>query len=121
MSNALSVDLRRRILEAIDQGVSQSQVARTYRVDRKTVWSLIHHRQKTGSLEPIRAGVGRKSKVLHRRADITQAIADNSSLTLQSLIDQLGLALSVSALSRTLRRWGIRLKKSSARRRTATS
>ncbi|WP_437191016.1 IS630 family transposase [Planctomicrobium sp. SH527] len=113
MSNALSVDLRRRILEAIDQGVSQSQVARTYRVDRKTVWSLIHHRQKTGSLEPIRAGVGRKSKVAHRQADIRQAIADNSSLTLQSLIDQLGLAISVSALSRTLRRWGIRLKKSS--------
>lgn len=115
MSNALSVDLRRRILEEIDQGISQSQVALKYRVARKTVYSLIQHRQKTGSLEPIRGGVGRKSKAAPRREAIQQAIAENSSLTLQSLIDQLGLAISVSALSRTLRGWGIRLKKSPAR------
>ena len=121
MSNALSNDLRRRILDEIDQGVSQSQVARTYRVDRKTVWSLIQHRRKTGSLEPIRVGMGRKSKAAHCRAEIEQAIAKNSSLTLQALIDQLGLTISVSALSRTLRRWGIRLKKSPVRGRAATS
>lgn len=120
MSNALSTDLRRRILEEIDQGVSQSQVARTYRVDRKTVWSLIQHRRKTGSLEPIRVGMGRKSSVAHRRAEIEQAIAKNSRLTLQELIDQLELRISVSALSRTLRRWGFRFKKKPAGRRTAT-
>ncbi len=121
MSNALSVDLRRRILNDIDLGVTQTQVAIKYQVARKTIYSLIRHRRETGTLEPTRPRVGPRSKVAHRRADIEQAVVQDHSLTLEDLIDRLQLTISVSALSRTLRRWGLRLKKSPARRGTAAS
>lgn len=120
MGKALSVDLRKRILNDVDQGLSALAVAEKYHVARRTVNSLVHHRRSTGSLEPIRGRQGRKSTLEPRRQEILEIIDLNSSVTLESLRSQLGLVISLPALWRTLRRWGIRLKKSGPRGGAAT-
>ena len=121
MGKPLSVDLRQRILEDIDQGLSTLVTARKFRVARRTVDRLLQHRRKTGSLEPIRGHQGRKPRLEHVRQEILQAIRQNPGLTLTALKSQLSLNISLSGLWRTLRRWGLRLKKSPARRRTAAA
>jgi len=115
MGKPLSLDLRERILDDVDRGLSAQTVAEKYRVARRTVNNLVHHRERTGSLEPIRGRQGRKSTLEPRRQEILQAIGQDPSLTLEALRRQLSLAISLPALWRTLRRWGVRLKKSPAR------
>ncbi len=113
---ALSVDLRKRILDDIDPGYSAIAVAEEYHVARRTVNALVQHRRVTGTLEPIRGRQGCKSTLDPRKEEILQIIDQNSSVTHESLRSQLGLVISLPALWRTLRRWGIRLKKSGPRR-----
>lgn len=120
MGKPLSVDLRKRILEDVDAGLSAENVAAKYRVGRRTVNMLVQHRQKTGSLEPIRGRQGRKSTLEPRKQEILQAIDRNSGLTLHALREQLSLPISLPSLWLALRKWGIRLKKSSTRRRTTS-
>jgi transposase len=112
MGKPLSVDVRQQIVSEIDGGASAIEVAEKYHVSRKTVNNLVHHRDRTGSLEPIRGRQGRKSKLLHRKSEILHAIDSNRSMTLCSLKDELQLDISLSALCRTLRRWGVNMKKS---------
>jgi transposase len=115
MGKPLSVDLRKRILGDVDRGLSALAVAEKYDVSRRTVNALVHHRERTGSLEPIRGRQGRKSTLEPRKQEILHAIDQNSSVTLESLRSQLGLVISLSALWRALQSWGIRLKKSRPR------
>lgn len=49
--DALSLDLRRRIAEAVDGGMSQSQAARRFAVSRATVVRLLARRRACGTLE----------------------------------------------------------------------
>jgi len=49
--NALSLDLRQRIVQAVDEGLSQSETARRFRVSRKSVGRLLRRRQESGTLE----------------------------------------------------------------------
>ena len=48
--NALSLDLRQRIVTATDAGTSQSEVARCFCVSTKTVRRLLQQRRETGTL-----------------------------------------------------------------------
>ena len=49
--NALSLDLQRRIVQAVDAGVSQSEAARRFGVSRKSVGRWLRRRQESGLLE----------------------------------------------------------------------
>ncbi|MAT38061.1 MAG: hypothetical protein CL946_00490 [Ectothiorhodospiraceae bacterium] len=116
MGKALSIDLRQRILADRDRGLAALAIAEKYQFARRTVNGLVHHRERTGSLEPVRGRQGRKSTLEPRKAEILRAMQANPSLTLQQLKTQLKLKIALSSLWVALRGWGIRLKKSSARR-----
>lgn len=49
--NALSLDLRQRIVQAVDEGLSQSEAARRFCVSRKSVGRLLRRRHETGRIE----------------------------------------------------------------------
>lgn len=117
MARPLSIDLRERIVSDCDAGEAVAVVAARYRVSRRVVYKLLELRQQTGSLAPRSGQSGRKPKLDSERQRIEEAIRRNPSLTLREMISELSLQVSRSALWSTLKRWGLRLKKSDPRRR----
>ena len=56
---ALSLDLRRRIIDAYDNGEgTQARLARRFKVGKATVERLVRLRRETGSVEPRPHGGG---------------------------------------------------------------
>ena len=110
MAAALSVDLRERVLLAVDSGEKIAPVARRFGVTRPTIYSWLALREETGSLvprarpEPVRA-------LDEYRKKIEAALAENSGLTLVDLIEKLDLPVGVSAVGKALDRWDLTFKK----------
>jgi transposase len=121
MGRALSMDLRTRIGADWDRGLPALAIAQKYSVARRTVNNLVHLRDRTGSLEPVPGSRGRKSVLRPRKQEILEALQADPGLTLQGLKTQLRLPVALSSLWTALHKWGLRLKKSSARRRTAAA
>lgn len=115
MANAFSMDLRKRIVADCDAGMTVRAVADKFQVTDRVIFKLLERRRETGSIAPLKGKVGRKRKLELKRDEIIQAVNNNSSLTLQELISELDLPVSVSTLWKSLKRWGISLKKSPSR------
>lgn len=52
MKKLYSLDLRQRVIEAIDKGMSQIEAANLFNVNRRTIYSWLQLRLKTNSLAP---------------------------------------------------------------------
>jgi transposase len=113
MPAPLSVDLRERVVEAVDAGDKIAKVARRFGVTRPTIYSWLALREQTGSLDArVRPERGR---VLDEfREQIEEAIAEQPSLILVELKEQLDLPVGISTLWETLDEWGLTYKKKPA-------
>jgi transposase len=111
MGKPYSVDLRMRVVAAVDAGESPAEVAERYAVTERSVWSWLALRKSTGDVEPRKGAVGPKPKLDAYRERIEAAIQSSSSLTLQELQLRLQLPGCVTTLWKTLDRWGQSLKK----------
>ena len=115
MATPYSVDLRVRVMAAVDGGDSVDEVAERYAVTSRTVWSWLALRKATGGVEPRKGAVGPKPMLDEHREKIVATIAASPSLTLDELRERLSLSGSRTTLWRTLERWGQSLKKSPVR------
>jgi transposase len=115
MGKPYSVDLRVRVVAAVDGGESVDEVAERYAVTARTVWSWLAMRRETGSVEPRKGVVGPKPKLDKYREQIEATIKSSSSLTLSELQSKLKLPGGIMTLWRALARWGQSLKKSDVR------
>ena len=114
MSAPLSVDLRERVVAAVDAGEKIAPVARRFGVTRPTIYAWLALREETGSWEP-RARPERGRVLDDYREIITEKFAENSSVTLIELKEQLELPVSISALWDALDQWDQTFKKKHAR------
>lgn len=105
---AYSVDLRRRVLDGLDAGMTQREAADIFSISLATVGRLVRQWRATGSIEP-QPLLGRRPRLgeaqgellgaqLHARPDAT--LEEHCELLKQ----EQGVVQSVSALSRTLER-----------------
>ena len=106
--NALSLDLRQRIVACVERGVSKSETARRFGVSRSTVHRLLAHRQQSGSLEARRhPGAARRLTVEQHEA-VAQQMRVHRHATLEEHCRlwqaQQGQAISPSTFWRTLKR-----------------
>jgi len=122
MSKALSVDLRDRVIAAIEGGMSCRQAAVRFGVSAS---SAIRWRSRARSREDVRPGPlggDRRSGRIERHAELILGLVEaRDDITLAELREALarqGVATSVSSLWRFFGRRRITLKKS---RRTRTS
>ena len=118
MSKALSLDLRTRVVQPIDDGLSCRQAAERFNV---SAWSAIrwHHTWRTrGSCAPRRSGGDHLSHKTERHAAEIQAILDGEAdIALRKLKAELasrGSDVSLAALWRYFRRHQITHKKGPA-------
>ena len=119
MPKPLSMDMRKRIIEAKLRGDTEDVIASEKEVNKSTITKLWALYKETGSYEPRPNTNGRKPALSPQHLDmITNKINAQPDITLQELIDELKLPVCVSALCRTVNnKLGLRFKKNIARHR----
>ena len=110
-----SLDLRERIVRAVDAGQAQAAVAETFGVGRATVQRYVAQRRQRGSLAP-RPFPGRAPRIGPTQAAVLQAQLDAApDATLAEHCDRWagghGVRVSVATMQRAITRLGWTRKK----------
>ncbi len=115
-----SVDLRERLLGAIDADLSQAEAARLFGVGTSTITRWRQRRAATQTLRPT-PRPGRPPRIgADQAAALEEQIATHADATLvehcATWARERDVTVSVATMSRTIRRLGITVKKSPPRR-----
>lgn len=116
-----SMDLRERVIAALDAGIKRKEVARRFNVSSRTITSWLALRRQTGTLKPRSGKPGPKQKIEDRRQEIVEALEADANLTLQEIKARFDLLCCLQTIWNALRRWGITLKKSDPSHRTTAA
>ena len=120
MVQPLSNDLRKRIVKAVDGGLSRNAAAKKYDVGISTVVNLIRRWRETGRLEPDRQGKPPDFKLAAHEGCVRKMLAECPDITLMETKERLakaGIRVSKSAIDRFLNHLGLSYKKNGARQR----
>ena len=122
MAKSLSEDLRIRIVEAVDGGMSRRAAAERFGVSAATAVRFVKEWRESGSVEAKRQGGDQRSHRIEAYRDlILRAIEAKSDLTLVEIAELLkteqGASFAPSSIWRFLDRHAITFKKKRARRR----
>jgi transposase len=112
---AYSEDLRRKIVEAIQRGMGQSEAARSFGVSLSSVKRYVRALSKGGSLRP-KKHPGPRPKIGERGGRLLESdVEERPTLSLSDrcrfLEQATGIEVSESTMSRVLRRLGFSRKK----------
>jgi transposase len=112
MPKAYSMDLRKRVIEACDQGQTLAQVAKRFAVSTSFVEKLQQRRRESGTLEPKPHAGGRQPRLSPAHDEALRALlAAQPDTTLAELREKLGLKVHLSTLWYRLQRLGLTFKK----------
>ena len=115
MGQPLSMDLRSRLLAAIDDGMSCRGAAARFGVAPSTAIRWHAQRRETGSFAPRSQGGDMRSRRVEERSDDILALwAARKDITLEELrtgLAEMGLTVSVAGLHRFFVRRGMTRKK----------
>ncbi|MCC8952707.1 IS630 family transposase [Bradyrhizobium sp. Pear77] len=118
MTRALSVDLRQRVVAAIDGGLSCRQAAERFGVSAASAIRWRSRLKEVGGIVPKRQGGDRKSQRIEAHAQlILDAVTANPDITLAELRELLkhrGISAGIASLWRFFQRRKITLKKKTA-------
>ncbi len=124
MGQPLSLDLRVRLLAAVDAGMSCRAAAARFGVAPSTAIRWQDQRRTTGSFAPKpQGGDMRSRRVEERRADILALWEARKDISLEELrlaLIEIGLTVSVAGLHRFFARHGMTRKKRLAMRLSRT-
>jgi transposase len=116
MAKALSVDLRRRVVESIEQGMSCRAAAGRYGVSAASAVRWHQQFKATGTVSPRKQGGDRRSKRIEAYAAlIVEAITKQPDITLAELQARFsaerGVHFAIGTLWRFFKRHRITFKK----------
>ena len=98
------MDLRRKVVAALELGHSVASVARRFEIDEKTVRSY-RRRAAERSLEPDRGGPRRPTKLTDADlATLRALVAADPGITLRELQGKLSVKVAESAVCRAFKR-----------------
>ena len=117
-----SLDLRERVVRAVDRGEeTQQQIAERFGVGTTWIKKLLRQRRETGSIVPKPHGGGMPAKFRGKALErLKKALAARPDATLEELRDRTGVKASIMAVSRALARLKARRKKSRSGQRSKT-
>jgi transposase len=126
MSHAFSMDLRKRLVSAVDDGMTRRSAASRFGVSPSTAIRWVDQWRRKGHVEPDRQGGDNRSQRMEAHADeIIGLIEETPDITLAEIAEHLedahGLRVAQSTVWRLLDRHGITFKKNRARQRTTTA
>lgn len=115
MTRALSVDLRQRVVAAIDGGLSCRQAAERFGVSAASAIRWRSRLKEVGDIVPKRQGGDRKSQRIEAHAqlilDAVTAKPDITLAELRELLTRHGISAGIASLWRFFQRRKITLKK----------
>jgi transposase len=114
MTRPYSMDLRERMVRAVEAGASRRATAATFDVSPSCVVKLVQRWHQKGTLEPEPAGGGRRAKLADHAELVHALLAATPDSTIAELRTRLaaeGIAVSPSAISRFLKACGLTRKK----------
>ncbi|UGA48998.1 IS630 family transposase (plasmid) [Bradyrhizobium quebecense] len=118
MARALSVDLRQRVVAAIDGGMSCRQAAERFGVSAASAIRWRARLKKVGDIVPKRQGGDRKSQRIEAHSQlILEAVTARPDITLaelRELLKRRGISTGIASLGRFFQRRKITLKKKTA-------
>jgi transposase len=116
--NAYSLDLRLKVLEAVDRGIPRKEVVRTFSVSMPTIERYLRRRREGAGLDPGRSP-GRTPSICatpQERRALWSQLEENAEATLERHCElwerERGAKVSVSTMSRAVRKLGWTFKKS---------
>jgi transposase len=122
MARALSIDLRERVLAAVDGGMSCRQAAGRFGVAASSAIRWNDRRRREGDFRPKPAGGDRRSGRIETHAELILSLVEEKPdmilAELQSRLAEKGIGAALSTLWRFFKRRGITRKK---RQRTQLS
>ena len=99
----VDISVRKLIVQSYADGMSATEIARVYRVARKTVYNLVAHEKRSGKLEADMGKVGRKAALdesgLEQMRELILGVPD---ITLEGIKDSMGLDICLSAIHRII-------------------
>lgn len=121
----LSQDLRQRIIVARERGQGTGEVSKQFGVSRKSVERFWKQHSLTGVCRPKQIGGYRRSRLEKHDRTLRRWIAGQPDLTLGELrkrcLEQLKVAIGITALWHRLEQLGLSYKKNHSRRRARSS
>jgi transposase len=125
MAAPLSQDLRRRVVQAVEAGVSAREAAARFAVSASAAIKLVRRVRATGSTAPGRIGGHRKPLLAGQEGFLRELTTGRKGITLAEIRDALvqrGVGeVSLTTIWSTLRRLGLRHKKSRSGPRSRTA
>jgi transposase len=111
----LSNDLRKRILEAVDNKEgSRRKLASRFKVNTATITKLLRLRRETGSYEPRPHGGGVEPTLDHDALErLRKLVEETPDATLEALRQEMGITGSRMIICRALQKLGLPRKKKS--------
>jgi transposase len=123
--NAYSVDLRKKIIQALRRGTTKSEAARSFGVSRSSVKRYAKLAEQGRPLAPKKRPGSRPKMDETARGLLEADVEERPSATLSERREYLGrvcgVSVSESTVSRMLRRLGFSRKKDRWQRQSATS
>lgn len=123
MAKSYSVDLRERVVGAIDGGASARSTARVFSISASSAIKWGQRWRSTGQVEASAVRGHRRSPLLDHADWLLGLIAGEADLTLEEILERIGergVSTSVSSLWRFFELRGISFKKKPSRQRTAS-
>ncbi len=123
MTKALSIDLRERLISAVDGGMSRRSAARRFGVAASTAIKWVDQWRRTGHVRPRPQGGDKRSYRIEAHAEeILALIEETPDMSLGEIAGHLdathGLKVAQSTVWRLLDRRAMTFKKNRARERT---
>lgn len=110
---AYSMDLRLKVLTAVDRGESEASVARRFEIGERTVRRFKRLRRESGSVAPRKTGPRKPTKITEADDQVMRdAVATRPGITAMELIPMLGVTVVECTVCRRLKKLGLTLKKS---------
>src|SRR6476619_4842900 len=97
MGRALSADLRKRVIGAIEGGLSTRAAAKRFSIGIATAGHWYRRYRRTGSFAAHKQGQPQRSKLDVHEAFILGLVAENKDITLKEIAARLGQELDVRA------------------------
>ena len=114
MPNALSLDLRKRVLDALAAGMSQRAAAARFAVSLNTITNWLNLLREQGHLNPRPYGYARPLAMDAARDFLLGLVKKDPGLSIAELRDRLadekGIVASWSAVQSFLKRYGVERK-----------
>ena len=122
MAAAYSMDLRTRVLNDSDAGLSSKELAERYHVSRAWVDALKQRRRETGAFAPRKQTKFRRRALVAADTDrLAALVAARPDATLTELREALRTAVGLTTIWRALNQLDFTFKKNGTRRRTAAT